>query len=66
VVTIAAIKNAIANLPSEQFWQFAKWLEDHKSDRWDQQIEEDAKAGRLDHLARKAVEAIDAGRITPL
>jgi hypothetical protein len=65
-VTVVEIQNAVANLPSEQFWQLAKWFDEHQSDRWDQQIEEDAKTGRLDHLAREADEAIDAGKTTPL
>ncbi len=65
-MTATEIKEAIAKLPHEEFWQFAEWFDDHKSDRWDQQIQEDAQAGRLDHLVRKADEDIVAGRCTPL
>ena len=35
-------------------------------DAWDRQIEADAKAGRLDHLWKEAMEDINAGRIKPL
>ena len=33
---------------------------------WDKQIEEDIKAGKLDHLREKALEDIDAGKFTYL
>ncbi len=33
---------------------------------WDKQIEEDIKAGKLDHLREKALEDIDAGNFTYL
>ena len=33
---------------------------------WDKQIEEDIKAGRLDHLAEKALEDLRAGRCKDL
>ncbi len=33
---------------------------------WDKQIEEDIKAGKLDHLREKALEEIDAGKFTDL
>ena len=33
---------------------------------WDKQIEEDIKAGKLDHLREKALEDIDAGKFTDL
>lgn len=37
-----------------------------RSDAWDKQIEEDIKAGRLDHLREKALEDVKAGRFTNL
>ena len=37
-----------------------------RSDAWDKQIEEDIKAGRLDHLREKALEDVKAGRFTYL
>lgn len=35
-----------------------------RSDAWDKQIEEDIKAGRLDHLREEILEDIQAGRLT--
>lgn len=37
-----------------------------RADAWDKQIEEDIKAGRLDHLGEKAVEDLRAGRCKDL
>ena len=37
-----------------------------RADAWDKQIEEDIKAGRLEHLRKEALEDIKAGRFTDL
>lgn len=37
-----------------------------RSDAWDKQIEEDVKAGRLDHLREEILEDIESGRLTDL
>ena len=37
-----------------------------KEDEWDRQIEEDARAGRLDELAERARKQARAGRTTDL
>lgn len=38
----------------------------HEKDEWDKQIEEDAKAGRLDEIVREAREDYEKGRTRPL
>ena len=35
-----------------------------RADAWDKQIEEDIKAGKLEHLRKEALEDIKAGRFT--
>lgn len=37
-----------------------------RADAWDKQIEEDIKAGKLEHLRKEAVEDVKAGRFTNL
>ena len=37
-----------------------------RADAWDKQIEEDIKAGRLEHLRKEALEDIKEGRFTDL
>jgi hypothetical protein len=42
------------------------WFEEFLADQWDRQIEADAAAGKLDHLAKKADEDFEADRCTEL
>ena len=37
-----------------------------RADAWDQQLEEDIKAGRLEHLRQEALEDVKKGRFTDL
>ena len=37
-----------------------------RADAWDKQIEEDIKAGKLEHLRKEALEDVKAGRFTDL
>ena len=37
-----------------------------RAEAWDKQIEEDIKAGRLEHLRKEALEDVKAGRFTNL
>ncbi len=43
-----------------------EWLDDSAERRWDAQIEEDERAGRLDLLVEHALEEHRAGRSRPL
>ncbi|TIT20610.1 MAG: hypothetical protein E5W81_19255 [Mesorhizobium sp.] len=60
------IKKSIVELSWEELKAFTVWFEALQGDLWDQQIEADAKAGRLDKLAEQALAEIRAGRIRPL
>jgi uncharacterized protein (DUF433 family) len=61
MATVDEIKNAISKLPREQFFRLHDWMKRKFEDEWDQQIREDAGAGRLDHLAEEALEEYGAG-----
>ena len=65
-MSVQEIEAAIRQLPSPAVAELAEWLEEYRSDMWDRQIEEDAKAGRLNDLIRRAEEDIAAGRVSPL
>ena len=54
-------KVLLATLKSELY----KVLE-ARADAWDKQIEEDIKAGKLEHLRKEALEDVKAGRFTNL
>ncbi len=60
------IEKAVAELTPEELASFAEWFAELQADRWDRQIEEDAKAGRLDRLIADAKAEIAAGKVRPL
>jgi hypothetical protein len=55
MTTIEDIEKAVAELPPDQLQRFRDWFAEFEADRFDQQIERDAKAGRLDQLAEQAL-----------
>ena len=60
------IEQSVAALSKEEMEEFAAWFDELRADLWDQQIESDAKGGRLDKLADKALAEIKAGKVTLL
>ena len=64
--TVAEIEAAISNLPPHDFAQLRDWLLERDNLLWDKQIEEDAAAGRLDHVIAEIEGDIAAGRTKPL
>ena len=60
---VAEIQAAVEELSRDDFWAFHEWVMEHGSDRWDQEIEADARAGRLDHLIEQVDRDIREGRI---
>ncbi|MEI8311212.1 MAG: hypothetical protein WCH98_10700 [Verrucomicrobiota bacterium] len=63
--TVQEIERAIEQLPREEAFLLADWISSRISMEWDNEIEEDIKAGRLDHLAQEAVSEFRAGRTSP-
>jgi hypothetical protein len=47
---IKEIESAIAQLPPTELAELAKWFEEFQAQVWDEQLERDVKAGRLDGL----------------
>jgi hypothetical protein len=64
--TVAEIEKALQNLPMEDARKVAAWLQDYLDEKWDQQIDQDIAAGKLDKLADKAVRDYKDGRVKPL
>ena len=52
--TVSEIREAIRKLPALEAWQLADELRDYLDALWDEQFEEDVKAGRLDALIARA------------
>jgi hypothetical protein len=55
------IKAAIQRLPAQGFRSLASWIADYEHERWDSEIEEDLKSGRLDKLIKSALSDIENG-----
>jgi hypothetical protein len=54
-MTIEDIEKAVAKLPPDQLAQFRAWFEEFDAARFDQKIERDANAGKLDRLAEQVI-----------
>lgn len=61
-MTVEDIENAITQLPQNQLRRFRGWYEKFDRDSWDEQIEKDAVAGKLDALAEAAIADHKAGK----
>ena len=59
---IEEIKQAIEKLTPKQLAKFRAWFEEFQERAFDEQIERDAKAGKLDKLAEEALRAHREGR----
>jgi len=66
MTTLEDIEKAVAELPADQLARFRVWFEEFESAHFDQRIERDAKAGRLDRLAEQALADFRAGRAREL
>jgi hypothetical protein len=61
-MSVQELEKAVTQLPTPELAQFKAWFEEYQADLWDQQIEQDALAGRLDALAEQAHREFGAGR----
>lgn len=60
------IEEDIRSLSEAEFRALAAWMDEERARLWDEQIERDAKAGKLDKLVAEAKADLAAGRVTPL
>jgi hypothetical protein len=63
--SVIEIESAISGLPKEDFWKLAEWFDQVKAKTWDEQMQADAAAGRLDFLFEEAAAARVAGHSQP-
>jgi len=59
---IQRLEKEIEGLTSSELAVFRKWFQEYDAAVWDEQIEQDAIAGKLDRLAEKALADHKAGR----
>ncbi len=60
------IKAAAATLSTEELAKLRAWLEEIAEQRFGEQIERDAKSGKLDKLEERARNNLRAGRVRDL
>jgi uncharacterized membrane protein len=63
---VEEIEAAISQLAPSDYEKFRQWLADYDNRLWDQEMEEDARAGRFDALAKEALDDLKNGRCTDL
>ncbi len=56
------IETAVAQLSPAQLADFRAWFAEFEAQWWDQQLEADVEAGRLDALADEALQELREGR----
>jgi hypothetical protein len=66
MTAIEEIEKAVAELPPDELQRFREWFAEFEAARFDQKIEQDVKAGRLDRLAEQALADYRAGRAREL
>jgi hypothetical protein len=65
-MTITELEQAITQLPRQDFTRLLEWIEEFEARQWDEQIERDAKSGKLDKIAEQALNDYRAGKAREL
>ena len=63
---VESIESLIQELSPEELATLRVWFATYDAEAWDRQLEADAKAGKLDALAERALQDHLAGRSTKL
>jgi hypothetical protein len=65
-MTLQELEKTISDLPPEELSKFREWFVAFDAKNWDQQLEADVTAGRLDVVADEAIREHQAGESTEL
>ena len=63
---VEQLEQRIENLPAQEFAKLRAWFVEFDARVWDDQIEADAKAGKLDGLINEALADYKAGKAREL
>lgn len=66
MTTVKEIEKAISKLHKEEFISLREWLDKFEAEKWDEEFEYDAKSGKLDKIAEKAIGSYRAGKCKEL
>ena len=64
--TVEEIEVAVSRLAPSEYEKFRQWLAEYDNRLWDKEMEEDARAGRLDALLNEGLDDLKNGRCTDL
>jgi len=64
--TFEDLKAEIEALPHREYMKLVHWLSERDWDAWDQEIENDSAAGKLDFLIEEALEEKGKGKLRNL
>lgn len=64
--SIAEIENAVKELSPHELKEFRKWFFNFDQDMWDAQLQSDIHSGKLDALAKEALNEFNNGKTTSL
>ncbi len=56
MTSVQEIKLAIGSLPHQEYLKLLSWIQDKDWGDWDKQLEVDITSGKLDFLAKEALE----------
>lgn len=65
-MTAEDIERAVEQLTPDELARFRAWFEQFDAERFDQALEQGAKAGKLDEFAEEALSAYRAGQARDL
>jgi hypothetical protein len=60
---VEELERAVASLTAEEYREFRRWFLERDWEQWEQQIEGDSRAGKLDFLVREAFEPNSRGSL---
>ena len=64
-MTVKELEKAVTELSKEDLADFRRWYREFDAERWDEELERDVAAGKLDWLLEEAKADVAAGRVTP-
>ena len=66
MMNVTELQRAILDLTETEYAELVRWLRDQDWERWEQEFDRDARAGKLDSLADEALEAKAKGQLEAL
>lgn len=66
MANVKELERAILNLSPEDYKELRDWFEEYESEQWDKQFEDDVTSGKLDALAKEAIQEYKSGNCSDL